>query len=144
MAFKSIMLAGITLGFTSSVASASLHDKGVYVGTSFGVSQLFGKRTDSISNNLFTLTLFPNKRMRDTSLEAALFAGYRYVPCHTNLVFSLEGSFAYGPYEQSVFRDLTPGFNGNQVAIFTRGIGYAITARAGYNGISGVTSSSLI
>lgn len=133
---KSIKYQGLTVViiglFLALPATASLHASGVYGGTSFGVSQLSGNRTDSISDGVTTLTIFPHQRMSDTSLEANLFAGYRYVPCHTNFVFSLEGFLTYGPYEQAVYRDLTPGSNGNQTGIFTRGIGYGMTVRAGY------------
>jgi opacity protein-like surface antigen len=110
---------------------ASLHQSGFYVGTSFGVSFLKGKRTDSIRNALRTLTLFTDKNLNDTSLEANFFAGYRYNPSQTNVVLSLEPFLTYGPFEHTVFRDLAPGFNGNQVATFKRGIGYGLSARIG-------------
>lgn len=124
---------GTLLLCTSCVlpASASLHKSGVYIGSSFGVSQLSGKRTDTISDGINPFIIFSNKKMNDTSLEASLFAGYRYVPSQTNLVFSLDGSFSYGPYTHTVYRDLT-GFFANQVATLTRGIGYGITGRVGY------------
>lgn len=128
---RSAILTTLTLCVSSSLAFASLHQSGIYLGTSFGVSQLYGKRTDSVANDVTTYTLFPNKRMNDTSLEANLFAGYRYSPPQTNLVFSLEGFFTYGPFENTVFKDLVGGFT-NQLATYKRGIGYGITARAGY------------
>lgn len=132
LAFKNVVLSGIVLCSFSPIAHASLQQSGFYLGTSFGVSQLFGKRTDSITDGINTLTIFDNKRMSDTSLEASIFAGYRYSLPQTNWVFALEGSFGYGPYEHTVYRDLAPGFNGNQVATFKRDIGYGIAARGGY------------
>lgn len=120
------------LCISSSLTFASLHHSGAYVGTSFGISQLQGKRSDFVSNDVLTLNLFPNKKMDDTSLEANLYAGYRYSPHQTNLAISLEGFVTYGPFEHTVYKDLFPGNFRNQVATLKRGVGYGMTARVGY------------
>lgn len=79
-----IRLGGLTttvLCFFAGIAGAnSFHKSGVYIGTSFGVSQLSRKRTDSIASRFNTPAVIEDKKMQDTSLEGSVFAGYRFVP----------------------------------------------------------------
>jgi len=138
ISFISRLLALGTLSLAWAMpAMAKLHAKGVYVGTSFGVTQLSGKRTDLISGIdqntglLTTYNVSSDQRIKDTSLEANVFIGGRFVPTNTPLALSLEGFFTYGPSEHTVFKDVNGQFT-NQVATLKRGIGYGITARAGY------------
>lgn len=135
--FRSFILYNAVMCSFSLSALASLHQSGVYLGTSFGVSQLSGKRTDSISDGTTTLTIFNDKTMDDTSLEANLFAGYRYSPSQTNLVFSIEGFFTFGPFENKVYRDVLDGTpapfaQAIQLATLKRSWGYGLASRVGY------------
>lgn len=139
LALKIFMLSNAALCSFSSLTFASLHQSGVYLGTSFGVSQLFGKRTDTATDGIDTYTIFNDKRMNDTSLEANLFAGYRYSLPQTNFVFSAEGFFTYGPFENKVYRDVWDGtplgaLGGKSVLLATlkRSWGYGLAARVGY------------
>lgn len=122
------------LGGQIPALMASSKNTGVYAGGGFGMSQLYGKRTDlAVGNNVSAPRyLYTDKRMNDTSLEGNVFVGYAYHPEDTRFVFSLEGFMSYGPYESTVFKAIGPGILSNQTASLKRGMGGGLTIRPGY------------